>query len=258
MPKIQIHTGHIYYEWLNEKSDSSEVLVFLHEALGSTAQWKDFPEKLCNLMGMRGLVYDRLGYGKSSEDETIRNSTYLEDFALNEMPQVISKLIPHNKIHIAGHSDGGSIALIYASKFSKNIVSVSTMAAHVFVEDVTLNGIQPAIDAYKLGKLDGLKKYHGEKTEHLFYNWARTWLSSEYKNWNIEKYLKGITCPTLVIQGENDQYGTEKQVESICSQVNGFSQKLMIPNCGHAPHLEEKELVLLELCKFIKLFRTKI
>lgn len=252
MPKIDINKGEIYFERINEKRDSDEVIVFLHEALGSVGQWKDFPQLLCERTGLTGLVYDRLGYGKSSPDIVQRDATYLENFAFDEFPYIQKALLPHEKIHLVGHSDGGSIALLIASKYPEQILSVTTMAAHIFVEDVTLAGILPAIEAYDLGKLDGLKKYHGDKTETLFYNWARTWLSDEYLNWNIESYLPNIQAPSLIIQGEDDQYGTEAQVDGIVNQVAGKSTKRMLKNCGHMPHLECKEEVISLIEKFIK------
>jgi pimeloyl-ACP methyl ester carboxylesterase len=252
MPKIDIHKGEIYFEWINEKSDSTEVIVFLHEALGSVGQWKDFPQLLCNRTGLSGLVYDRLGYGKSSPDMIQRDSSYLENFAFEEFPFIQEALLKYKKIHLVGHSDGGSIALLIASKYPEYIVSVTTMAAHIFVEDVTLEGIIPAITAFEQGKLDGLKKYHGEKTETLFYNWARTWLSDEYLSWNIESYLPNVLAPSLIIQGEDDQYGTEAQVDGIVNQVRGKSIKNMLNDCGHSPHLESKHEVISLIENFIK------
>lgn len=252
MPFISIHNKQIHYEVINPASTSNEVLIFLHEALGSIPQWKDFPEKLCKNINCKGLVYERLGYGQSDDNPNVRNEKYLEEAAKKELDQFIRLCTNKNdRIHLIGHSDGGSIALVYAG-ISNRIASVTTMAAHIFVEEVTLNGIQPAIKAYEQGKLNGLKKYHGVKTEKLFYDWAHTWLADFFKEWNIESYLKHISCPVFVIQGVEDQYGTVQQVDGIVNQVRGKARKLMIPECGHAPHLEKKDVVLAVIENFIK------
>lgn len=230
----------IAYQWVRPAELQEDfIIVFLHEALGSIDQWRRFPRLLCDALGAKGLVYERQGYGSSSPFSSKRDSSYLEKYALDELPQVISKLAPDKKIILVGHSDGGSIALLYASKYPENISGVITMAAHVMVEEVTLAGIQPAIDAYQAGKLDGLKKYHGEKTEAVFYAWAHTWLSEEYRSWNICDKITQST-PSLILQGDQDEYGTEKQLELIESKLKNVTTYL-IPDCHHQPHLEKTE-----------------
>lgn len=252
MPFISINSNQIFYEEINSDSSSNDVIIFLHEALGSVAQWRSFPEELCNKLGYKGIVYERLGYGKSDPNPDIRTERYLENAALEELPEIINSLISEDdNIHLVGHSDGGSIALVYGNN-DERIKSITTMAAHIFVEDVTLEGIHPAIEAYNQGKLIGLTKYHGDKTEKLFFDWAHTWLADFYLDWNIEKYLKDIVCPVFAIQGEEDQYGTVKQVDGIVNQLAGASSKLIIPDCGHAPHLDKKDTVVNEITTFIK------
>lgn len=228
------------YQWINPTELKEDfVIVFLHEALGSIGQWRKFPQLLCDSLGAKGLIYERQGYGSSSPLTTKRDSSYLEKYALDEMPQVIRKLVPDKKTFLVGHSDGGSIALLYSSKYPENILGVITMAAHVIVEEVTLEGIQPAINAYQDGKLDGLKKYHGEKTEDIFYAWADTWLSEEYRNWNICNKIEQ-SIPSFILQGDQDEYGTEQQLELIESKLKNAATYL-IPDCHHQPHLEKTE-----------------
>jgi pimeloyl-ACP methyl ester carboxylesterase len=133
--------------------------------------------------------------------------------------------------------------LIMSAKKPKNLQAIVTMAAHTFVEDETLAGIHPAMQAFEAGKLDGLYKIHGEKTKDLFYAWANTWLSPDFKNWDIREEIKSIQLPVLAIQGKDDQYGTEEQVNSIVDSFENRTGK-MISSCGHHPHLEKKELVI--------------
>lgn len=230
-----------------EKSkDDSCVLVFLHEALGSIGQWKAFPQQLCNALQLNGIIYEREGYGNSSELLETRGVDYLHKYALEELPELIEVLFPPEKqLILVGHSDGGTIALLYAAHYPQKVKAVVSMAAHVIVEDVTLNGIAPAITAYNEGKLKGLEKYHGDKTETLFYAWANTWNLPEFFEWNICEDISTITCPILAIQGVNDQYGTEKQVDLIVSSIgNEKVQKAMLPKCGHHPQLEAGDEVI--------------
>ena len=178
-----------------------------------------------------------------------RNNQYLEAEA-----EVLNQLLEFWNIDqpiLFGHSDGGSIALLTAAKYPSKIKAIITEGAHVFVEDVTIKGIKEAIHHYETTNLKAkLKKYHGENTEAMFWAWAKTWTTEEFSSWNIEQFLFDIQCPSLIIQGEKDEYGTLKQVESIVEKVSSTSEKFIIPNIGHTPHIETPEVVL----KKVKLF----
>jgi pimeloyl-ACP methyl ester carboxylesterase len=228
------------------------VLIFLHEALGSISQWRSFPEQLCNELGLDGFVYERHGHGNSSKLTKKRDQHYLHEYALIELPMLIERVFPLDKrLILVGHSDGGTISLLYAAKHSKRVHSIITMAAHVINETETKEGIIPAIDAFKSGKLNGLKKYHGDKTEVLFYAWADTWLSPEFENWNITKDIFGIDKSILAIQGKDDQYGTVKQLDLIRNSTDCNVTTLLIPFCGHHPHLEKPSETISEISKFL-------
>jgi len=232
-------------------SEGSPTIVFLHEGLGSIGQWRDFPATLCLVTGLAGLVYDRWGYGKSDPVTLPRPVRYLHDEALTTLPEVLEKCDVGEAI-LVGHSDGGTIALIFASVHPKHALGIATEAAHVFVEDVTVKGIEEAVQIYRTTALPGrLSKYHGTNTDLAFRGWAETWLSPEFRRWNVEEYLPGVVCPVLAIQGAEDQYGTPAQVESITGKVTGPARKLLIPACGHIPHHEARSTVLTEMKQFI-------
>lgn len=241
----------IAYTWVKPETQRTDVVVvFLHEALGSIGQWKGFPQLLCNTIGAKGLIYERQGYGLSSPLTQKRTSMYLEKYACEEMPQIIDLLLSNQKIVLIGHSDGGSIALLYASSFPNNVVGVITMAAHVFVEKETIEGIYPAIEAYSAGRLHGLHKYHGDKVDELFKAWSETWLSAEYQSWNIcDKIAQQI--PSLILQGDKDEYGTEKQLFAIQEKLSKAEIQLL-PNIHHQPHLEQPELVSNLICEWLQ------
>lgn len=250
---IRLDTAKINVQWINPGSlnPSKPVLVFLHEALGSIIQWKAFPSELCNSMNLPGVVIERSGHGKSSALVGDRDIHYLHHYADETLAVLREILNPDQKYILIGHSDGGSIALILAARNTKNLQAVVTMAAHTFVEDETLAGIHPAMEAFETGKLDGLYKIHGDKTETLFYAWANTWLTPTFKNWDIRAEIKPIQIPVLAIQGAEDQYGTEEQVNSIV-QNNSSRKGIIVPACGHHPHLEKGERVIQEISKWVK------
>ncbi|WP_373888184.1 alpha/beta fold hydrolase [Massilia sp. Root351] len=249
--------GQLYYEWIAEDSGAAgkPVLVFLHEGLGCTAMWKDFPARLCARTGCRGLMFDRRGYGQSVPLRTGRSVHYLHRYALEELPQMLA-LLDGRPYVVVGHSDGGSIALIHAADQPPGLLGVVTEAAHVFVEEVTLAGIREARAAYGAGKLRGLSRYHGDKTDQIFGAWADTWLRPAFSRWNIEYLLPSVACPVLALQGSGDQYGTEAQLRAIESQAPG-ARTAMLADCGHTPHLEQPEAVLAAISDFLQELEAK-
>lgn len=234
----QLHVKHI------QKIDSKRTIVFLHDSLGCTALWRDFPSLLCNITECDMVAYDRLGYGLSAPMAgPERTNKYMEDEA-DTLIQLLSVLKIEKPI-LFGHSDGASIALIAAGKYPDSFSGVIAEAAHLFVEPITLNGINDAVVQYNTTNLPlKLEKYHGNKTATLFRAWTETWLSETFSTWNIEHFLFSIVCSVLVIQGTEDEYGSIKQVDAISSQVGGKVEVNLIPSTGHTPHKERKEEVL--------------
>lgn len=225
------------------------VLVFLHEALGCDSMWKGVPLALSVAMGLPFLTYDRPGHGLSGPLRGPRDERYLEVEAYEVLPQLLDACGVTDAV-LVGHSDGGTIALMYASRH--RVRAVVTEAAHVFVEEITLAGIRAAVEAWKTTDLrDRLARHHGDKTEALFDAWAETWLSERFRPWNIEPCLPGVEAPVLVVQGEDDEYGTARQVEAIAGGVSGPSRPLLIPGCRHIPHHQAAEQVLPAIAEFV-------
>lgn len=243
------HVKQIYYEFIDGRQDRP-YLVFLHEGLGCTEMWRDFPHLLCREIGCSGIVYDRIGYGKSSPLTDSMTLHFMHKYALIELPEVILQLIPEKDYYLVGHSDGATIGLISASERPARLRGLISESAHVFVEEETLNGIRGAVDAFHAGKLSELAKYHGEKTGTIFKAWSDVWLSHVFKNWNIEYLLPSIICPVLVLQGTEDQYGTVAQVESIVSKALN-AQKSVVEGCGHIPHSEKTGIILKLMKQFL-------
>ncbi len=239
----------IYYERIEGPADRP-VLVFLHEGLGCTAMWKAFPRQLCAAAGCPGLVYDRVGYGRSSPAREPRTIHYLHEASLQELPAVLEGVIPGRDHILIGHSDGGTIALLYAAERPTGLRGVITEAAHVFVETDTREGLEAAVAAYPDGKLAGLARYHGDKTDAVFWSWAATWSAPWFRSWSIEYALPAIEVPVLVLQGDGDQYGTPAQVAAI---AGGRPERraVLVAGSGHAPHADQPDVLLGLMGEFI-------
>lgn len=231
---------------------SSATLVFLHESLGSIAVWRDFPDRLAMRLGMNAVVFDRRGYGESSASVGRRSPSYLEDEA-QRLGGLLDRLGITSAV-LFGHSDGGSIALLAAALFPQVVRAIATEGAHVFVEERTLHGIRTARATLRHTKLrEKVMRYHGDKTDAILSAWFDTWLSPDFRNWNIESYLSRVVCPALVIQGIDDEYGTEEQVRAIAAGVSGPAESLMIPGVRHTPHREATEMVIDATARFLRL-----
>lgn len=247
---IDVKGKNLFIEF-NNSFENKPTIVFLHDSLGSVQLWRDFPKKIAEATQCNVLAYDRLGYGKSfpmTTHERENNYMELEADVLNDL---LSELNINDAI-LFGHSDGGTIALIAASKYPENVKAVICEAGHIFVEDITVKGVEEALNAYKTTNLpQRLEKYHGDKVEMIVKAWTEIWLSDKFRSWNIEYLLKYIKSPLLFIQGETDEYGTLDQVEKTVSQVKGTAEKFIIPNIGHTPHKESPEIVLNKSIEFI-------
>ncbi|MCG8695036.1 MAG: alpha/beta hydrolase [Minwuiales bacterium] len=238
--------------WYGPPPDVAPTLVFLHEGLGCVSMWRDFPEKLAAATGCGALVYSRLGYGRSEQRPLPWPVTYMHDEGLRVLPDVLSAARVQDCI-LVGHSDGGSVALIYAGGTpSPSLRGVITEAAHVFLEDESVESVGAAKQQYLH---DGLKqrlaRHHGENTDCAFFGWADSWLNPAFRDWNIEEYLAPISAPVLAIQGVDDRYGTQAQVDAVVGQVGGAAEALMLPDCGHSPHREQEAATLTAMTRFI-------
>jgi len=239
----------IAYEWIGE-STSKAPLVFLHEGLGSIRQWRDFPAKVALATGRRALVYDRYGYGNSDIlQEAKRTVRFMHDEALVSLPSLLSELRIENPVLI-GHSDGASIALIHAGA-GYAVRGVVAMAPHVFIEPLCLKSIDKAAEVFeKTDFAEKLGRYHRDARK-TFYGWADVWLDPEFKGWDIRgKYLPGVRCPVLAIQGFDDEYGTMLQLDELQRLSN--AQLLKLERCGHAPFRDQPETVLSAVAKFVE------
>jgi pimeloyl-ACP methyl ester carboxylesterase len=242
------------------EADERPTLVFLHDSLGCISVWRDFPQQLCATVGYHGLVYDRHGYGASSPfPDTPRQPDYLEDEA-HTLEQLCAHLLDsraNTQAVLFGHSDGGTIALMAAALYPERVRTVVTEGAHVFVEEITLAGIRAARELLRTSDLrDRLWRHHGERTDGVTSAWIDVWLSPSFRDWNIEALLSHIVCPTLVLQGVDDEFGSEAQVRAIVAGISGGAgaavHSRLIPDARHTPHREAPQAVLSLVHAFLR------
>lgn len=218
-------------------------IVLLHEGLGSVARWRDFPARLAQRLERRVFAYSRAGHGRSEPPQQPRTARFMHEEGQEWLPDILDRA-GIARATILGHSDGASIAIIFAATFPARADSLILEAPHVFVEQMSIDSIEHAKQRYETTDFaQRLGKYH-DNPEAAFRGWNDVWLSSEFRSWNIEAYLPRISCPVLLIQGEQDQYGSLWQLESIARNVRGPVDAVVFPNCRHAPHREHTEWTL--------------
>lgn len=228
------------------------LIVMLHEGLGSTAMWKEFPELLAQATGLPILLYDRYGYGQSQALDGPFQDGFITFEGEKVFEEVLKVLDIKNPIVLFGHSDGGSVALV-AAAVCKQVKTVIVEAPHVFIEDHSFDGLRAARDAWQNPKFrQNMAKYHGLKAEALFKAWIGKWLQPSSSAWDIYAYLPKVQSPLLFVQGDTDQFGTLAQWEETSKRVKGPAELLFIENCGHIPHLQAQSLVLESVADFIQ------
>ena len=240
----------IEYDWVGSGKVDAPLLVFLHEGLGSLAMWKDFPRQLCQALGTRGLCYSRPGYGRSTPRAV--DEHWAPDFmhrqAHEVLPALLQRLGVLQPVWLFGHSDGGSIALLHATRHP--VAGLVALSPHILVEPVSLASITQARIAYeRTGLRERLARYHDD-VDSAFWGWNRIWLDPAFHDWSIEDEIGAIPCPVLAIQGLDDEYGTLEQVRGIARRLPQ-TRVLELPACGHSPHRDQSEAVIRACREFI-------
>lgn len=235
--------------WIEPHQPARPTIVMLHEGLGSIALWKDFPAELAARTGCGVLVYSRYGHGNSDRLMEKRPVRFMHHEGEVVLPELLEKVGVERPV-LLGHSDGGSIALIFAGKYPDAVAGLMLEAPHVFVEDLSIASISQAKVTYEATDFpQRLGKYHAH-VDGTFWGWNDIWLNPEFRSWNIEEYVPAITCPMLCIQGEQDEYGTIAQVQAIKARAPQ-TQIAMLPNCKHSPHRDQQEMTLQLMAEFL-------
>jgi pimeloyl-ACP methyl ester carboxylesterase len=247
---LDVRGVRLEFERIESLASQAPTIVMLHEGLGSIALWRDFPARLAAASGATVVLYSRRGYGRSAPLAGARSVDYMHEEALQTLPALLDALNIERPV-LFGHSDGASIALIYAAASGRAVAGVVAMAPHVFVEHLSIAGIATAREAYLTTELrERLARYHMD-VDGAFWGWNDIWLSPEFRAWNIEHLLPNIHCPILAIQGLQDEYGTLEQVARIGGYTDRFDL-LTLENCRHSPHRDRPEVVLARITSWLQ------
>jgi pimeloyl-ACP methyl ester carboxylesterase len=245
----------IEYGWVGAARAGRPLIVFLHEGLGSLAMWRDFPARLCRSLDARGLVYSRPGYGRSTPRaaEEAWDPDFMHRQAVEVLPALLAALgidPRRDDPWLFGHSDGGSIALLYAARFPQSLRGAVVLAPHIMVEDLSVTSIAKAREAYLETDLrQRLARYHDDP-DSAFWGWNDIWLHPPFRQWSIEAEIASIRCPLLAVQGLDDEYGTLAQIHGIARRVPQ-AELLELPACGHSPHRDQPDALIATTIRFI-------
>ncbi len=249
---LRIGASDLEYRMIGPAPADAPTIVMLHEGLGSAALWGDFPDRLQAATGAGIFVYSRAGYGASTKVELPRPLDYMSIEALDVLPELIDT-IGFRRGLLVGHSDGASIAAIYAGGVQDHRVrGVVLIAPHFIVEDVSVTSIADIRKSYETTDLRAkLKRWHSD-VDNAFYGWNDAWLDPKFRNWDISEYLAFIRVPVAILQGAGDQYGTIRQIEIAREECYCPVDVTIIPGAGHSPHREAPETALNSITEFAK------
>jgi pimeloyl-ACP methyl ester carboxylesterase len=245
----------IEHRWIAPERSGAPLIVFLHEGLGSLSMWRDFPARLCAAAGCRGLVYSRPGYGRSTPRaaEEAWDVDFLHRQAHEVLPALLDALaidVQHDRPWLLGHSDGGSIALLYAARHVHELAGAIVLAPHIRVEDLSVASIEKARIAYLETDLRERLARHHDDPDSAFWGWNRIWLHPPFRHWSIEEEIRSIRCPLLAVQGVDDEYGTLEQIRGIARRVPG-TRLLELADCGHSPQRDQPGVLIAECVAFL-------
>lgn len=241
------------YRMIGPRPGKASTIVLLHEGLGSVSTWKDFPDQLAAATGCGVFVYSRRGYGRSSSYPAPWPLTYMHDEAQKVLPALLDE-IGFERGVLVGHSDGASIAAIYAGAHQDDrLKGLVLMAPHFFTEEGGLAHIRLAKEAFEEGPLrQRLLPHHGENVDDAFWGWNKAWLDPDFRRWNLESYIPHIRVPVLLVQGEDDQYGTGAQLDAVSRACPAAVTVQWLKDCTHFPHREQPQATLTATADFIK------
>ena len=244
----------IEHQWLRPGRADRPLVVFLHEGLGSVSMWRDFPRAFCEAADLRGLVYSRPGYGRSTPRAS--GERWAPDYMHRQARELLPALLRAGGVDappwLFGHSDGGSIALIFAARFPAAAAGLVVVAPHIFVEESGLASIRAARDAYETTPLrERLARHHAD-VDSAFRGWNEAWLDPAFAaSFELGELLPRIACPVLAVQGLDDEYGTLEQIRGIARRVPQ-AVLLELPDCGHSPHRDQPRRLVEDAARFVQ------
>jgi pimeloyl-ACP methyl ester carboxylesterase len=249
---ITLPEGTLETAWWGPGVREAPTLVMLHEGLGCIDLWRDVPERLEMATGCGVFAYSRFGYGRSDTTPLPRPLDYMQREAQTILPAVLREAGIERAIFV-GHSDGGSIAAVYAAIAPKiaQLLGLVTIAAHFFVEDLNIHSIEQIRRDYETKDLrNRLARYH-QDVDTAFYGWSDTWLDPRFRSFDLTGFLREIRVPVLGLQGTDDPYGTDAQLQVLKTHAPAVTETVLIPGARHSPHLEAKDRTLEAITNFV-------
>lgn len=249
---LSIGSSQIEYRMVGPSPEQAPTIVLLHEGLGSVGLWGDFPERLAAATGAGVFAYSRAGYGASSPVRLPRPVDYMHVEAIEVLPRVL-EAVGFRRGILVGHSDGASIAAIYAGGVRDDRLRGAVLIApHFIVEDISVRSIAQIKQVYETGELRGkLARWHGD-VDNAFYGWNGIWLAPEFRDWDISDFLADVRVPVAILQGADDQYGTLRQIEIAQERCRCPLEVTVIPAAAHSPHREAAEVTLRTIADFAR------
>ncbi|MEA2938158.1 MAG: hypothetical protein QOC56_1662 [Alphaproteobacteria bacterium] len=247
---LDLGSMRLEYRMTGPRPDAAPTIVMLHEGLGCVGLWGDFPDRLAAATGAGVFVYSRAGYGKSSPARLPRPLSFMHDEARQVLPRLLDA-IGFRRGLLAGHSDGASIAAIYAGSVQDHRVrGLALIAPHFLTEDMGIAEIARAKEAYATTDLrQKLARWHAD-VDNAFKGWNDAWLDPQFRTWDITDTLAYIRVPILIVQGDNDQYGTVRQIETAQAECYCPVDVALLPGARHAPHREAPAATLTAISEF--------
>ncbi|PCI57849.1 MAG: alpha/beta hydrolase [Gammaproteobacteria bacterium] len=248
---VDVEGAAIYVKkWIPETIKYTSPIVLMHDSLGCVDLWRDFPEQLARSLSCIVIAYDRLGFGRSSENKNNPSVNFVWDEA-DFYFSYIKSAAQFSTYYLFGHSVGGGMSIGIAA-VDKECLGVITESAQAFIEELTIKGIEEAqVIFQRPEQMERLKKWHGNKANWVLSAWTDTWLSHEFSSWSLESRISKVTCPILVLHGDKDEYGSNAFPEYIAKNVSGESSMKILENCGHVPHKEKMDEVIYHIKLFL-------
>ncbi len=249
---VRLSGAELEYAMIGPSPGEAPTIVLLHEGLGCVSLWKEFPDRLAAATGHGVFVYSRKGYGRSSPRPAPWPLTYMHEEGAEVLPELLDA-IGFQDGFLFGHSDGASIAAIYAgASGDTRLRGLVLMAPHFFTEDIGIAAISAAKMAFETTELrDRLASHHGNNVDGVFWGWNRAWLDPEFRHWDIRDTLPRIEMPILIVQGRDDEYGTADQIAAARDKCAGPVSVALIPDCRHSPHRDQPDRTLDAAAAFI-------
>lgn len=248
---VDVPGGRVFVRHWSRSQNSLPPIILLHDSLGSVELWRHFPEALAKAASRDVIVYDRLGFGRSSPRNELPSSEFITEEAEIYFP-ALQTALGISRFALFGHSVGGGMSLAIASR-NPGCEAVISESAQAFIEPHTLVGVSAAKKQFAdLRKFERLTKWHGEKARWVLDAWTEVWLSPAFASWSLDEYLGDITCPVLAIHGDADEFGTAAFPQRIVSKVKGPSEIAVLEDCGHVPHREKQNELLRLTVSFLK------